>query len=258
MSYASQDRTPLNNTMRYDMIQNFFSHVLFYLNTYLRSHCSAGMETFTKQWQLKYLANPASARSLWKREIKRKSFVWVRYNVHSVFVWCILLILSLVVCLLSVSRILHGIDDWLDSFQLILFAVTIPYCDHFHSFSLSLFLSLLLSCLFSAGTIYGMGPALAAAKLGIDIASANRITYAFFNSYKEMKLWMTKTKKLVCNIIDYSSFCFLSCHLLVIDYTSITSFLLFSHLFFFPVLCNSFLHFFFCSFHHYWFSSINQ
>ena len=47
------------------------------------------------------------------------------------------------------------------------------------------------------GTIYGMGPALAATKLGIDIASANRITYAFFDNFKQMKSWMTKIKKYV-------------------------------------------------------------
>jgi hypothetical protein len=45
------------------------------------------------------------------------------------------------------------------------------------------------------GTIYGMGPALAASKLGIDVAAANRVTNAFFNKYKDMKLWMMKIKK---------------------------------------------------------------
>lgn len=45
-----------------------------------------------------------------------------------------------------------------------------------------------------------MGPALAASKLGIDVAAANRITNAFFNKYKDMKLWMTKIKRL---LLDY-------------------------------------------------------
>lgn len=40
-----------------------------------------------------------------------------------------------------------------------------------------------------------MGPALAATKLGIDIASANRITHAFFDNFKQMKAWMSKIKK---------------------------------------------------------------
>ena len=56
------------------------------------------------------------------------------------------------------------------------------------------------------GTIYGMGPALAAAKLGIDVASANRITHSFFNNYKQMKSWMMTIKRrvffsLICNQI---------------------------------------------------------
>ena len=57
---------------------------------------------------------------------------------------------------------------------------------------------IIFNILLISGTIYGMGPALAASKLGIDVASANRITNAFFNKYKDMRLWMMKIKKLVC------------------------------------------------------------
>lgn len=64
---------------------------------------------------------------------------------------------------------------------------TTPYPHHI-LFSNSLLLNIV-------GTIYGMGPALAASKLGIDVAAANRITNAFFNKYKDMKLWMMKIKK---------------------------------------------------------------
>ena len=117
----------------------------------------------------------------------------------------ILFFVLFVFCLLSVYGILNDNTDLFDSFVLILIDlcvqlqflnVTILHLILLVSFFF-LFLShsLLIANLFSVGTIYGMGPALAAAKLGIDIAAANRITYAFFNSYKEMKLWMTKTKK---------------------------------------------------------------
>ena len=42
-----------------------------------------------------------------------------------------------------------------------------------------------------------MGAQAAAAKLGIDVASASRITQAFFDHFKQIKVWIQQIKAYV-------------------------------------------------------------
>lgn len=47
------------------------------------------------------------------------------------------------------------------------------------------------------GVLYGMGAQATAAKLGIDVASANQITSSFFRHFKNMKAWIQSIKRYV-------------------------------------------------------------
>lgn len=44
------------------------------------------------------------------------------------------------------------------------------------------------------GVLYGMGAQATASKLGIDIASASRITQSFFDNFRTMKAWILQIK----------------------------------------------------------------
>ena len=50
---------------------------------------------------------------------------------------------------------------------------------------------------FLTGVLYGMGSQAAAVKLGIDVASASRITQAFFDHFKQIKVWIQQIKAYV-------------------------------------------------------------
>ena len=44
------------------------------------------------------------------------------------------------------------------------------------------------------GVLYGMGPQLAAARLGISVAAVNKITHSFFDRFQTVKKWMNDVK----------------------------------------------------------------
>ena len=45
------------------------------------------------------------------------------------------------------------------------------------------------------GVLYGMGAAATAAKLGMEVAAAGRITQAFFDHFKQIKAWIQQIKR---------------------------------------------------------------